>query len=191
MAIDDVIKGIYDKGNLELEMIRKTSEEQISRILADAMSRANKILEEGRTKIIKELELEKMRKISSVNVELKREYMDALNKIINEYIENVKNSFKDIRKNEIYKNYLIKSIEKGLKELNISTGNSIIFISEVDKDLIQNKNVEFSKELDELGGVIISTADRKIFSDMSIKNLVEEKILEIKEKIYEKIREDL
>ncbi len=192
MAIDDVIKGIYDKGNLEIESIRKTTEEQISKILADAEARAKKIVEDGREKFIRELELEKMRKISSINVELKRVYMDSLDKIINDYVNKVKDSIKYFRKTEVYKNYLMNSIEKGLRELNIDNDNAIIQISELDRDLIPSlKNVSVNKMLDDLGGVIISTMDGKIISDRSIKNLVEERSIDLKEKIYQKIKEEL
>ncbi|MGC8564948.1 MAG: V-type ATP synthase subunit E [Thermoplasmata archaeon] len=192
MAIDDVIKGIYDKGNLELESIRKTTEDQISKILVDAEARAKKIVEDGREKFIRELELEKMRKISSINVELKREYMDSLDKIINDYVNKVKDSIKYFRKTEVYRNYLMNSIEKGLKELNIDNDNAIIQISELDKGLIHSlKNVSINRMLDDLGGVIISTKDGKIISDRSIKNLIEEKSIELKEKIYQKIKEEL
>jgi len=192
MAIDDVIKGIYDKGNLELESIRKTTEDQISKILADAEARAKRIVEDGREKFIRELELEKMRRISSINVELKREYMDSLDKIINDYVNKVRDSIKYFRKTEVYKNYLMDSIEKGLKELNIDNDNAIIQISELDRDLIPSiKNVSINSMLDDLGGVIISTKDGKIISDRSIKNLIEEKSIELKEKIYQKIKEEL
>jgi|GEM_PF-1752440 len=192
MAIDDVIKGIYDKGNLELESIRKTTEDQISKILADAEARAKRIVEDGREKFIRELELEKMRRISSINVELKREYMDSLDKIINDYVNKVRDSIKYFRKTEVYKNYLKNSIEKGLKELNIDNDNAIIQISELDRDLIPSiKNVSINSMLDDLGGVIISTKDGKIISDRSIKNLIEEKSIELKEKIYQKIKEEL
>lgn len=192
MAIDDVIKGIYDKGNLELESIRKTTEDQISKILADAEARAKRIVEDGREKFIRELELEKMRRISSINVELKREYMDSLDKIINDYVKKVRDSIKYFRKTEVYKNYLKNSIEKGLKELNIDNDNAIIQISELDRDLIPSiKNVSINSMLDDLGGVIISTKDGKIISDRSIKNLIEEKSIELKEKIYQKIKEEL
>jgi len=192
MAIDDVIKGIYDKGNLELESIRKTTEDQISKILADAEARAKRIVEDGREKFIRELELEKMRRISSINVELKREYMNSLDKIINDYVNKVRDSIKYFRKTEVYKNYLKNSIEKGLKELKIDNDNAIIQISELDRDLIPSiKNVSINSTLDDLGGVIISTKDGKIISDRSIKNLIEEKSIELKEKIYQKIKEEL
>lgn len=192
MPIDDVIKGIYDKGNLEIEAIRKSTDEQVSKIIADAELKARKIVENGREKIIKELELEKMRKISSVNVELKREYMEALNRMINDYIEKVKSSIKELRTTDLYKNYLLSSIEKGLKELNVNAENAVIHISELDRNLISNfKNISINRSLDDLGGIIVSTLDGRVISDRSVKNLLEEKSLEIKEKIYQRIKEEL
>lgn len=192
MAIDDVIKGIYDKGNLEINAIRKNTDEQVSKIIADAELKARKIVEDGREKIIKELELEKMRKISSVNVELKREYMEALNRMINDYIEKVKSSIKGLRTTDLYRNYLLSSIEKGLKELNVDAENAVIHISELDRNLISDfKNISINRSLDDLGGVIVSTLDGKVISDRSVKNLLEEKSLEIKEKIYQRIKEEL
>lgn len=192
MPIDDVIKGIYDKGNLEIEAIRKSTDEQVSKIIADAELKARKIVENGREKIIKELELEKMRKISSVNVELKREYMEALNRMINDYIEKVKSTIKELRTTDLYKNYLLSSIEKGLKELNVNAENAVIHISELDRNLISNfKNISINRSLDDLGGIIVSTLDGRVISDRSVKNLLEEKSLEIKEKIYQRIKEEL
>lgn len=192
MAIDDVIKGIYDKGNLEINAIRKSTDEQVSKIIADAELKARKIVEDGREKIIKELELEKMRKISSVNVELKREYMEALNRMINYYIEKVKSSIKGLRTTDLYRNYLLSSIGKGLKELNLDAENAVIHISEMDRNLISDfKNISINRSLDDLGGVIVATLDGRVISDRSVKNLLEEKSLEIKEKIYQKIKEEL
>ncbi len=191
MATEDVIKGIYDKGNLERESIRKSAEQQVSKILEDASSKAKKIIDDGKGKIIKDLELEKMRKISMVNVELKREYMDLLNKIMDEYLDKIKEYMKELRNNQLYRDYIKRSIEKGLQEIGINENDSIIYISEIDKSIVDNKNAKFSKDLDELGGVIISTKDGKIFSDKTIKNLIEEKKLEIKEKFYVKVKEEL
>lgn len=192
MALEDIINGIYDKGKIEIENIRKSSDEQVNKILEEARKKAENFLETNKKKIIKELEQEKIMKLSSTNVELKREYINKLDSLINDYVDNIKKELKNLRKTENYQKFLTNIISKGLKELNVNQNSAIIYISEKDKDLVGNYvNIKFNQNLDEYGGAIIETKDGKMIYNGSLENIFNEKINYLKEKLYEKIKEEL
>lgn len=192
MALEDIINGIYDKGKIEIENIRKSSDEQVNKILEEARKKAENFLETNKKKIIKELEQEKIMKLSSTNVELKREYINKLDSLINDYVDNIKKELKNLRKTENYQKFLTNIISKGLKELNVNQNSAIIYISEKDRDLVGNYvNIKFNQNLDEYGGAIIETKDGKMIYNGSLENIFNEKINYLKEKLYEKIKEEL
>ncbi len=150
---------------------------------------ARKIIEEGKNSYKKYLEAEGRKRISTVNMEMKMNYNKELDGLLDSYVKKVIELIAKMRNTEIYRNYIRKSVEKGKNELG---GDVKIIISSRDKDLIPNeKNVEYSSQLDNLGGVILESKDGKKRADYSIATLVEENILEIKRQIYEIIKGEI
>ncbi|MEM0166654.1 MAG: V-type ATP synthase subunit E family protein [Thermoplasmata archaeon] len=189
MPIEDILKEIEEKGKLQVEEIRKETEEKVSKIINESQEKSKKIIEEGKESFRKYLENEKKRRISTINMEMRMKYIRELNNILDLYVESLKNIIKKFRNSENYKNYIVNSIEKGKKEIG---GDVKIIISFLDKDLVKNeKNVEFSNHLDSLGGVILESIDGKKRADYSISTLIEEKYLEIKQEIYERMKGEI
>ncbi|MBD6955792.1 MAG: V-type ATP synthase subunit E [Thermoplasmata archaeon] len=189
MAIEDLIKEIEEKGRLEIEIIRKDTQEKVSRIISDANEKARRIIEEGKTSFSKQLEYEKRKAISTVNMEMKMQYSRILNEIIDRSVEGVIGKLSLLRNTKDYSDYIIRSIKKGKDLLG---DDSVIIISEKDRDLVKTeKKVMFSQGLEPLGGVIIESPDGRKRADYSISTLINERMLWIKQEIYDRIKGEL
>lgn len=189
MAIEEILRDIEEKGKIQIDNIRKDTEEKVTRIINDAMERAKNLLEEAKKNITKQLDYERKRVISTVNMEMKIQYHRTLNDIIDKSVEEIKRILISLRNTEYYSDYIKMSIKKGKEDLG---EDAIIIISEKDRDLIkEEKNIKISKDLESLGGVIIEARDGKKRADYSINTILNEKILQIKQEIYDKIKGEL
>lgn len=189
MSVEDILREIEQKGKIQLEIIRKETDEKISKIIGEAKENARKILEDGRASFERQLEYERKRIVSTVNMEMKMLYNRTLNEIIDEYVRKILDLLPSLRNSDHYREYIMKSIEKGRNEIG---NNYVIIISEKDSALVNSeKNVRFSKSLEPLGGVIIESLDGKKRADYSLVNVVNERILQIKQEIYEKMKGEM
>ncbi len=185
MAVEDIVNGILEKGNIEIENIRKNTEEQVKKIIKEAEEKAEKYKKEMQSHIDKEIEMEISRAISQKNLEMKKIYLEKVNEIINIYFSQIKDTLRKLRGTQSYISYIQRSYKDALKEMGLDENSVIIEISEKDKALFQkNKNVTFNQELNDLGGIIVKSKDGKKIFDRSLNRLLDDTEHEIKSEIY-------
>ena len=185
MAVEDIVNGILEKGNIEIENIRKNTEEQVKKIIKEAEEKAEKYKKEMQSHIDKEIEMEISRAISQKNLEMKKIYLEKVNEIINIYFSQIKDTLRKLRGTQSYISYIQRSYKDALKEMGLDENSIIIEISEKDKALFQkNKNVTFNQELNDLGGIIVKSKDGKKIFDRSLNRLLDDTEHEIKSEIY-------
>ncbi|MGC9123432.1 MAG: V-type ATP synthase subunit E [Thermoplasmata archaeon] len=185
MAIEDIVNGILEKGNIEIENIRKNTEEQVKKIIKEAEEKAEKYKKEMQSHIDKEIEMEISRAISQKNLEMKKIYLEKVNEIIEIYFSQIKDTLRKLRGTQSYISYIQRSYKDALNEMGLDENSVIIEISEKDKVLFQkNKNVAFNQELNDLGGIIVKSKDGKRIFDRSLNRLLEDTEHEIKSQIY-------
>ena len=191
MSVDDLVNGILEKGNIEIENIRKSAEDQVKKIIREAEEKAEKYRKEMQSQIDKNISMEISRTLSQKNLEMKKIYLDRVNDMINRYYIQVKESMKRLRGTQSYVTYIQRSYREALKELGLDENSVTVEISEKDRPLFSKyKNVTVNPELNDLGGIIVKSKDGKKISDKSINKLLQDMENEIKIEIYSFLREE-
>ncbi len=192
MSLEDIIKGIYEKANIEIENIRKRAEEESKNIIEKANIESKKITEDARKNIEKELMEEKMRRISVKNVEMRRKYMDEISLILDLTFQRIKNELKTYRNSDEYRIFIKRSLDDAIREIGRPEKDLVVRISPGEKDLVQgNFQTIEDPSLKELGGIIVESRDGSIRSNRSLEEILNEKSGEIKSSIYEKIKGEI
>jgi len=192
MSLEDIVKGIYEKANIEIENIRKRAEEESRNIIEKANIEAKKIIEDARKNIEKELMEEKMRRISVKNVEMRKKYMDEIANILDLTFQRIKNELKNYRNSDEYRIFIKRSLDDAIREIGRPENDLVVRISPGEKDLVQgNFQTIEDPSLKELGGIIVETRDGSIRSNRSLEEILNEKSGEIKSSIYEKIKGEI
>ncbi len=192
MSLEDIVKGIYEKANIEIENIRKRAEEESKNIIEKANIESKKIIEDARKNIEKELMEEKMRRISVKNVEMRRKYMDEIALILDLTFQRIKNELKNYRNSDEYRIFIKRSLDDAIREIGRPEKDLVVRISPGEKDLVQgNFQTIEDPSLKELGGIIVETRDGSIRSNRSLEEILNERSSEIKSSIYEKIKGEI
>ncbi len=192
MALEEIVKGIYEKAKIEIENIRKRAEEESKDIIEKANIESKRIIQDAKKNIEKELLEEKMRRISVKNVEMRRKYMDEIAVILDLTFQRIKNELKKYRNSDDYRMFIKKSLEDAVREIGRPENDLVVRISPGEKDLVHgNFQTIEDPSLEELGGIVVETKDGSIRSNRSLEEILNEKSSEIKSSIYEKIKGEI
>ena len=174
-----------------IEQIKKDSEEEIKRILADAEKRreeniliakkeaeteAKKILENGR-KVNKN---KKKILISKAKQESKKQIIKTKEEIIEECFIKAQQKLSQIKDKE-YENLLKKLIQKGIEKLG---KNCIVLISrESDKKIVEHHGLKIVGKTDATGGIILKSVDGRITLDYTLDGILKREKQKIRIKV--------
>ncbi len=192
MALEEIVKGIFDKANIEIDNIRKRAEEESKKLIENATLESKKIIEEARKNIEKELMEEKMRRISIITVEMRKRYMEEIANILDHSFERIRAEIKKFRSSDDYRIFIQRSLEEAKKEINRPEKDLVVKVSPGEKTLIKGEfEVIEDSQLEELGGIIVETKDGAVRSNKSLEEVLNEKSGEIKSRIYDIIKGEI
>ena len=159
MTAEKIITQIKKDSENEIKQIIKSAEEQAKKIISDAKKEAeqesHKIVIHGQqqSKNIKKIS------ISKANQEIKREIMNAREKIIDECFTKAHHEL-SITKGKKYEKIIKRLIEDGRKKIG---GKCSILISRAaDKKIAEDMGIPIDGRIETSGGIIVKSIDGKI-----------------------------
>ncbi len=174
-----------------IERIKKDSEKEIKQILREAEQKETIIIEEAKKEAKQEAEkiladgtqqAENISKIiiSKASQDVKREIMNAREKIIDECFVKAHHELSTLT-GDRYKNLVKKLIENGCKKLN---GQCNISISrDIDREIATSMGLQVIGTIETTGGIIIKSKDGRITLDYTFDGILQRKKDEIRRKV--------
>ena len=180
MTAEKIIERIKKDSDKEIKQILKEAEKQANLIIDDvkkeAKQKADKILSDGKqqadniNKII----------ISKASQEMKREIMNAREKIIDECFVKAHHELSILTGNQ-YKNLVKKLIENGCSKLN---GQCYIHVSrDIDQEIATSMGVQVMGTIETNGGILIKSQDGRITLDYTFDGILKRNKDEIRKKV--------
>lgn len=162
MSAEKIIEQIKKDSEKEINQIKSEAEKQAKNILQTAKKEteieAEKIIENGMQKS------ESLKKIlvSKANQDVKRDIMNAKEKIIDECFTKAQHEL-SILKGERYEKLVRKLIKDGQEKLGSSC--TVLVTRDTDKKIAGNLGINITGTIDSSGGVILKSADGKVTLD--------------------------
>ena len=180
MTAEKIIEQIKHDSDKEKKQIKKEIQKQVKEIInnakKEAESEAEKILLDG------ERQSENVEKIliSKASQDVKREIMNAREKIIEECFTKALHSLSTL-KEEDYKRIVTKLIQDGKTKLGDKF--TIIVSRSIDREIAKNLGLEVTGTVEVSGGVILKSSDDKITLDNTFEGVIKRKKDEIRRKV--------
>ncbi|MCZ7372332.1 MAG: V-type ATP synthase subunit E [Candidatus Methanoperedens sp.] len=149
MGLDAIVEEIKAKGKVEADRISGEAYKEVSKIIADAQSQAEKIKAAKQESVSKDIERLKAQELSSANLEVKRAMLNSRKEVLDEVYEASKESLGKLpdEKNQKLLGLIIKKNEKN---------NSKIYSREKDKSTVKKlTTLNYAGDINCIGGVII------------------------------------
>lgn len=180
MTAEKIIKQIRKDSENEIKLIIKSAEEQAKKIISDTKKEAEKeskkILTDGKYKS------ENIKKIliSKANQDIKREIMNAREKIIDECFTKAHHEL-SITKGKNYEKIVKKLIQDGRKK--IGGKFSLLISRAADKKIAEGIGIPIDGRIETSGGIILKSIDGRITLDHTFDGILKRE----KEKIRRKV----
>jgi len=180
MSAEKIIERIKQDSEKEIENILTNAKKQANSIIEDAKNKANleskKIISEGKK------QEENMRRImiSKAKQDIKRDIMNAREKIIEDCFTKAHHQLSIMDDSEYIK--IVKNlIENGCKKIQ---GKCNILVSrKLDRDIAEKMNLNITGKVETAGGIIIKSSDNKISLDYTFDGILKHKKDEIRRKV--------
>ncbi len=179
MALNEILSKIEDDTRREEEKIISDANKKAEDIINEAKKKSEAIFEEYNKKAKEDAEAIKREKISSLTMEERNLLEKEIEKIEKKYEESLKIEIENFKKTSEYQNFLEKAIESSWKRLG---PGSIVYVNPADSEKIRNISIPVTiipKEIDSIGGVIVTSGDGKLLINSTLSEIINEK----KEKI--------
>ena len=184
MTAEKIIEQIKKDSEKEIKEILKDAEEQAKRIIngikKEAEQESDKILSDGK----KQSENIKKIIISKANQDVKRDIMNAREKIIDDSFTKAQHEL-SILKGDRYEKLVKKLIVDGQKKLG---KDCKIFVTRgIDKKIAENLGLKIAGNVESSGGVVLKSADGKVTLDHTFDGILKRE----KDKIRIKVGKNL
>ncbi len=199
-SVDRICSRIREDGEKEVNSILQKATETASEIIEKAEQEKDKVTGEIIAEAEKKGEAERRRELSGVQIEIKRAKLKIREDVINNVMENVKESLRKVRDKSDYPEILKDMIVEGIKALD---GKSFLVMvdradfSIMEKEVLPAVRDELKGELedvrirqleeDSLGGVKVGTPGGNVVYD----NRFEARMYRLRDDIRNMIYEDI
>lgn len=175
MALNEILQRIEEDTKKQEEAILGQAKQRAEEIIQEAKQKSEAIYNQYNKKAKEEVENRRREKISSLTLEGRSTVEKAIEAIEAQYESRLREEIEKFKKTEEYKKYLLRKVENSWKRLG---PGSIVYANPQDVDKIKGSNIPvtvISKEIDPIGGVIVTSADGKIFIDSTLSEVLKEK----------------
>ena len=180
MTAEKIIEQINKDADLEIKKIQKDTEDQVKIIISNAKKEA----EEDIKKILSDSKIksENVKKIhiSKANQDIKREIMNAREKIINQCFSKAHHEL-SILKGKNYEKIVKKHIKNGMKKLGGKC--SLIISRAADKTIAKDLGLTVDGRIETSGGVIIKSIDGRVTLDYTFDGILKREKGKIRRKV--------
>ncbi|HLB70816.1 MAG: V-type ATP synthase subunit E [Candidatus Methanoperedens sp.] len=182
MGLEAIIEEIKAKGKAEADRISGETYKEVSKIIADAQSQAEKIKTTRQEAVRKEIERLRQQEISSAHLEVKRAVLNARKEILDQVYEASKDSiskFPEERNQKLLKSVIAKN----------EANNTKIYSREKDRSIVNNlTKLNYAGDINCIGGVIIENKDGTEYLDLRyetiLKNASEQSLKQVSDILF-------
>lgn len=182
MGLNEILQKIEEDTKKQEETILGEAKHRAEEIISEAKMKSESIYDQYSSKAKEEVEYIRRERISALTLEGRSEVERAIERIETIYENRLREEIEKFKKTDAYKDYLLRKVENSWKKLG---PGSVVYANPQDVDLIKRGNIPITvipKEIDPIGGVIVTSADGKIFIDSTLSEILKErkdKILKI------------
>ncbi|NYZ76920.1 hypothetical protein H0O02_01235 [Candidatus Micrarchaeota archaeon] len=173
MGIDKLTSSLLKEAGEEAAKIVEAAEWHVKKMREDAHSSEAALKSEAEKEVSKLLAEQRNERLAWARLEAKRVTSEAREDAINNAIEDIFSSLKEIKKSKEYRDFLSRGVSDAVKEL--SPAQLRVHVASEDKNLLPKlpADCKVHADLDALGGAIIETQDGKMRVDMTLETLLE------------------
>ncbi len=182
MGLDAIVEEIKAKGKAEANKINQETSLEVSKIIADARASAARTRAAKEEAVKKEIDRLKQQELSSANLEVKKAKLNARKEILDAVYQDAREMISNLPSDK--NQHILKSIiEKN------ESGNSKIYSRSKDRaNVTQMTKLEFSGEIESIGGVVMENADGSVVLDfkydMILKNVSEQTLKQVSDILF-------
>jgi len=182
MGLEAIVQDIRAKGKAEADRISTETDQEVSRIIADARARAAEIKHAKEEAARKEIERLRQQELSSAHLEVKRAILNARKELLDEVYENAKDAILKLPadRNQKFLKAIIAENEKN---------NAKIYSASKDKKTVKKlTKLDYAGEIDCIGGVVIENDDGTVYLDFKydtiLKNVSEQSLKQVSDILF-------
>lgn len=172
MPLEQILKEIEEETKKQEEEILKEANSQAEQILKDAELKAQKIIEDSKKKAKIDGDKLKRQMISAAMLENRNKYEREIELIQENILMSLNKKLQEFINSEEYDKFLHDRIQKGWETLG---PGSIVYANQRDIERIKKFSFPLNvirKEVDPLGGIIITSADGKMEIDYTLSEII-------------------
>lgn len=183
MGIEKLTSSLLKEADDEAAKIVAAAESHVKEMKAKERTKMAGMEKQAEQEVEKVLKDQKNERLAWARLEAKRITAEAREDAINNAIEDIFDSLRDIRKSKEYKDFMLRSIPVAVKEL--EADKLTLHVLKDDKKLLPKlpKSCKVATDLDALGGAMIETQDGKMRADLTLETLFELRRDELRKKI--------
>ncbi len=175
MPLNEILQKIEEDTRKEEENIISEARKRAEAIINEATKKSELIYDQFNKKAKEDIENIRREKISSLTLEGRNLVEKEIEKIEKKYEESLRQEIEEFKKTEGYKKFLVDAVENSWKKLG---PGAVVYVNPQDAEKIKGSNIPvtvITKDIDPIGGVIVTSGDGKIFIDSTLTEIMKEK----------------
>lgn len=172
MPLDEILQKIEEEAQEQERAILEEARKRAESLLKEADARKEMIYQRYNTKAKEAVEEIRRERISSATLEGRTLMEKAIEEIEWKYETALKEALIEFTKTEKYTQSLLKTIERSWVKLG---PGSLVYVNPQDGPRLANNNLPLTlipKQIDPIGGAIVTSADGRIYIDSTITELL-------------------
>lgn len=172
MGIEKITSSLLKDAEEEAAGIVKAAESHVRKMKEDERAKITGLKKKAENEVEKILEEQRNERLAWARLEAKRLVSEAREDAINNAIEELYDSLKELKKSKEYKSFMSKEVAAAMKEF---SGKAVVHVAKSDKKLLPKmpKGCKVVTDLDALGGAVIESQDGKMKVDLTMETLFE------------------
>lgn len=173
MGIEKLTSSLLKDAEDEADGIVKAAEGHVRKMKEDERAKITGLKKNAEGEVEKVLKEQRNERLAWARLEAKRLVSEAREDAINNAIEDIFASLKELKKSKEYKSFMSNEVSNALKEF--KGVKIVVHVVKNDKKLLPKmpKGCKVVADLDALGGAVIETQDGKMKVDLTLETLFE------------------
>ena len=187
MSLDEILKRIETETLKEEETLISEGQKEAQKILSEAQKEVEAISSSFNRRAAEDTDALRKRMISSSTLEGRMKLERSIEEIENDYLSKLTESISKFRGSSMYYDFLMRKIEDAHRALG---PGSIAYVDPKDIQKFKETGLPLTmvqKGMDELGGVVVTSADGKVMVDLTFTEILRNK----REKILKLARDSI
>jgi vacuolar-type H+-ATPase subunit E/Vma4 len=175
MALEEILEKIDRDTSEEEKAIIDKGRDQAKKIIEDAKARVQSTIDAYQKSARDDAKIMRMQETSSATLNGRYALEKAIEEIEGKYVDALKSRINELRGTTKYYDFLEKRIENAWKQLG---PGSIVYLDSKDIQKMKERGLPLTfltKDIDPLGGAIVTSADGKMIIDLTFSEILRKK----------------